>query len=117
MKNPYDGGFKTLAEDHPELLLRLLGILAPGKKTQVTNVLRELSLDPVQIDHAYLLDDSTIVHFEAITSWDARRIGRLALYHYSTGPEVRVTDFQPRRHDGGKVRTETAARAGGIRGT
>ena len=82
MKSPYDAGFKILAEDHPELLLRLLGIVAPGKKTQVTNVLRELRLDPVQIDHAYMLDDATIVHFEAFTSWDPGRIGRLALYHF-----------------------------------
>ncbi len=82
MKNPYDGGFKLLAEDYPELLLRLLGIVGPGEKAQITSVLRELQLDPVQIDHAYILDKATIVHFEAITSWDTRRIGRLALYHF-----------------------------------
>ena len=82
MKNPYDGGFKILAEDHPELLLRLLGIVAPGEKPHITSVLRELQLDALQIDHAYILDNASIVHFEAITSWDARRTGRLALYHF-----------------------------------
>lgn len=82
MKNPFDADFKTLAEDHPELLLRLLGIVAPDTKPQVINVLRELRLDTVQIDHAYILDDALVIHFEAVTSWDAVRIGRLALYHF-----------------------------------
>ena len=61
MKNPYDGGFKILAEDHPELLLRLLGIVAPGEKPHITSVLRELQLDALQIDHAFILDNASIV--------------------------------------------------------
>ena len=52
MKNPHDGDFKDLAEDHPELLLRLLGILQPGTKTQIKDILRELRIEPVLIDHA-----------------------------------------------------------------
>ena len=83
MKNPFDGGFKELAEDHPELLLRLLGILQSGTKTQITHVPRELQLDAVQIDHGYLIEDESgtrIELLEAITSWNARKIGAMALY-------------------------------------
>ena len=90
MKNPFDGGFKTLAEDHPELLLRLLGIVAPGKNSHVVTVVRELRLDAVQIDHAYFVDNSSIAHFEAITRWDARRVGRLALYRFLLRQKYRI---------------------------
>jgi len=90
MKNPFDGGFKSLAEDHPELLLRLLGIVAPGAKTRITSLLRELQLNAVQIDHAYVLDDASIVHFEAISNWDARRVGRLGLYRFLLRQKYRV---------------------------
>ncbi len=85
MKNPYDGGFKDLAGDHPELLLRLLGILQPGKKTQITHVPRELQLNAVQIDHGYMIEDefgNRIELLEAITSWNAKKAGSIALYAF-----------------------------------
>ena len=85
MKNPHDGDFKDLAEDHPELLLRLLGILQPGTKTQIKDILRELRIEPVLIDHAYLMENEGgkwIVHFEAITSWNRKQIGSMALYQF-----------------------------------
>ena len=83
MKNPFDGGFKNLAEDHPELLLRLFGILQPGAKTQIKDILRELRMDRVQVDHAYLVEDESgqrIVLFEAITSWNPEKVSTMALY-------------------------------------
>ena len=85
MKTPYDGRFKNLAEEFPDLLLRLLGILKPGTKYQPVHILRELQLDPVQIDHAYLLGEGVearIVHFEAIASWRNSRVPILALYRF-----------------------------------
>ena len=81
MKNPFNGGFKILAEDHPELLLSLLGLQQPGAKTQITNLPRELHLDPIEIDHAYLINGEHIIHFEAITNWAPKRLGLLAVYH------------------------------------
>lgn len=83
MKTPYDGRFEILAEEYPQLLLCLLGIVKPGTKAQTIDILRELHLDPVEIDHAYRVEDETgtrIVHFEAVTSWRIRQIPRLALY-------------------------------------
>jgi hypothetical protein len=85
MKTPYDGRFKILAEEFPDLLLRLLGILKPGTKYHPVHILRELQLDPVQVDHAYLLGEGAearIVHFEAITSWRNSRVPLLALYRF-----------------------------------
>lgn len=85
MKNPHDGAFKDLAEDHPELLLRLLGILQPGTKTKIKHVLRDLRLNEVHIDHAYRMEDDTgswVEMFEAITSWHAEKIGTMALYNF-----------------------------------
>ena len=93
MKNPFDGGFKDLAEDHPELLLRLLGILQPGTKTQITHIPRELQLDAVQIDHGYLIADecgTRIELLEAITSWNARKIGAMALYAFLLWQKYKV---------------------------
>jgi predicted transposase YdaD len=84
MKTPYDGRFKILAEEYPDLLLRLLGIVGPGMKTQPIDLVRELQLDPVQVDHVYRIgdeDSGRLVHFEAITSWRTQRIPLLALYH------------------------------------
>ncbi len=52
MKNPRDGRFKNLAEGPPELLLRLMGLWEPGMEAQAIDLLRELQLDAVQIDHA-----------------------------------------------------------------
>jgi predicted transposase YdaD len=72
---PFDGRFKLLAEDHPELLLRLLGIVDPGT--------RELQLDPMAVDHVYRIGDEVsgrLVHFEAITKWLRSQTSRLALY-------------------------------------
>jgi hypothetical protein len=83
MNAPYDGRFKILAEEYPELLLRLLGILKPGMKPQIVNEIRELQLDPVLVDHIYRItgeQTERLVHLEAITSWDAQRVSRLALY-------------------------------------
>jgi len=82
MKTPYDGRFKILAEEYPALLLRLFGIVKPGTKTQLIDILRELQLDPVQVDHVYRIGDERIVHFEAITSWRTERLPRLALYRF-----------------------------------
>ena len=82
MNNPFDARFKLLAEGHPDLMLRLLGIIGPGKKRRITSILRELTLDAVQIDHAYFVNFTTLVHFEAITKWDPGRISRLALYRF-----------------------------------
>lgn len=84
MKNPRDGRFKSLAEGPPELLLRLLGLWEPGMDTQPIDLPRELQLDAVQIDHAYRIGDE-ILHFEAISRWDARRVGTLALYRFRCG--------------------------------
>ena len=72
MKNPYDGGFKDLAGDHPELLLRLLGILQPGKKTQITHVPRELQLNAVQIDHGYMIEDEFGNRIELLEAFVAK---------------------------------------------
>lgn len=85
MKNPYDGGFKTLAEVYPELLLRMLGILNSGTKPRLIDIVRELQLDPVIIDHGYRIgegEDSRIAHFEAFSKWHARKIGTLSLYNF-----------------------------------
>ena len=93
MKNPYDGGFKDLAGDHPELLLRLLGILQPGKKTQIFHVPRELQLNSVQIDHGYLIEDESgnrVELLEAITSWNARKAGSMALYAFLLWQKYKV---------------------------
>src|SRR5580698_6689170 len=83
MKAPYDGRFKILAEEYPDLLLRLLGIVGPGMKSQPIDIVRELQLEPVQVDHVYRIgdgDSARLVHFEAITSWQPQRIPTLALY-------------------------------------
>lgn len=85
MKTPYDGRFKILAEEYPDLLLRLFGIIASGTKTQLIDILRELHLDPVQVDHVYRIGDERLVHFEAITSWHNDRVPRLALYRFLLG--------------------------------
>jgi hypothetical protein len=85
MQAPFDGRSKTLAEEYPDLLLRLLGILEPGAKSECVDVLRELQIDPVQVDHVYrIVDDAgeRLVHLEAITSWSAKRTSRLALYRF-----------------------------------
>ncbi len=52
MRNPRDGRFKSLAEGPPELLLRLIGLWEPGMEAQAIDLLRELQIDAVQIDHA-----------------------------------------------------------------
>jgi hypothetical protein len=83
VKAPYDGRFKILAEEYPDLLLRLLGIMGPGTKSQPIDIVRELQLDPVQVDHVYRIGDgesARLVHFEAISSWQTQRIPTLALY-------------------------------------
>lgn len=85
MQAPFDGRFKILAEEHPELLLRLLGIVEPGMKPEFIHVLRELLLDPVEVDHIYRVGDegeARLVHLEAITSWSRERTSRLALYRF-----------------------------------
>jgi len=82
MRSPFDGRFKGLAGGHPYLLLRLFSIIRAGAKPQVIDVLRELQLDAVQIDHAYRIGDERIVHLEAITNWHAERVPRLALYRF-----------------------------------
>ncbi len=53
MKNPHDAGFKDLAEGQPVLLLRLFRLWQPGMEAELIDLLRELRLDPVHIDHAY----------------------------------------------------------------
>ena len=90
MKTPHDGRFKILAEEHPGLLLRLLGIVEPGVRTEAIDILRELHLDPVQVDHVYRIGDERIVHFEAITSWRADRVPRLALYRFLLREKYRL---------------------------
>ena len=85
MKNPHDGDFKDLAEDHPELLLRLLGILQPGAKSQISHILRELRLEPLAIDHAYVVEGETgkyVVHLEAVTKWNLKQTASMALYQF-----------------------------------
>ncbi|HEY3836093.1 MAG TPA: hypothetical protein VGL72_05960 [Bryobacteraceae bacterium] len=85
MQAPFDGRFKILAEEYPDLLLRLLGILESGTKCELIHELRELQLDPVEVDHVYRIEDEThgrLVHFEAISHWDYRRTSRLALYRF-----------------------------------
>lgn len=82
MKTPYDGRFKLLAEEFPNLLLRMLGIVEPGCSAEPIDILRELHLDPVHVDHAYRIGSQRLVHFEAITSWHATRVPRLALYRF-----------------------------------
>ena len=85
MKNPHDGDFKDLAEDHPELLLRLLGILQPGTKTQISHILRELRLEPLAIDHAYVVEGDAgkyVVHLEAVTKWNLKQTASMALYQF-----------------------------------
>ena len=69
-KTPFDGRFKILAEDYPELLLRLLGIVDAGTRREVVHVLRELQIDPMEVDHVYRIGDEVsgrLVHFEAIS--------------------------------------------------
>ena len=80
---PYDGRFKLLAEDHPELLLRLLGIVDRSTSSEVVHILRELQMDPMEVDHVYRIGEGTggrLVHFEAITNWRRSQTSRLALY-------------------------------------
>jgi hypothetical protein len=82
-KTPFDGRFKILAEDYPELLLRLLGIVGADTRCEVVHVLRELQLDPLEVDHVYRIGDEVsgrLVHFEAISRWQTSRTSRLALY-------------------------------------
>jgi hypothetical protein len=82
-KTPFDGRFKILAEDYPELLLRLLGIVDAGTRREVVHVLRELQIDPMEVDHVYRIGDEVsgrLVHFEAISRWQTSRTSRLALY-------------------------------------
>lgn len=93
MPAPFDGRFKILAEEYPDLLLRLLGILEPGVKPEFVDILRELHLDPVQVDHVYRIGDEVtgrLVHFEAITSWSAQRTSRLALYRFLLGQKYEI---------------------------
>lgn len=82
MPTPYDGRFKLLAEEFPGLLLRLLGIVEPGCSLETIDILRELQLDPVQVDHVYKIGGDRLVHFEAITSWRTDRVPKLALYRF-----------------------------------
>ncbi|MFN7936772.1 MAG: hypothetical protein U0R19_25860 [Bryobacteraceae bacterium] len=82
MKTPYDGRFKLLAEEFPHLLLRLLGIVEPGCSPAPIDILRELHLEAVQVDHVYRIGEDRMVHFEAITGWHASRVPRLALYRF-----------------------------------
>ncbi len=82
MKAPFDGRFKLLAEEYPDLLLRLLGVAVEGTPV---DILRELQLDPVLVDHVYRVGEGAaarLVHFEAVTSWRSKRIPLLALYHF-----------------------------------
>ncbi|MFN7938938.1 MAG: hypothetical protein U0R19_36755 [Bryobacteraceae bacterium] len=69
-------------EEFPGLLLRLLGIVEPGCSPQTIDILRELQLNPVQMDHVYKIGEERLVHFEAITSWRADRVPKLALYRF-----------------------------------
>ena len=85
MKTPYDGRFKILAEEYPDLLLRLFGIVKSGTKTELIDILRELHLDPVHVDYVYRIGEERVVHFEAISNWRADRIPRLALYRFLLG--------------------------------
>ena len=85
MKNPHDGDFKDLAEDHPKLLLRLLGILQTGAKSQISHILRELRLEPLAIDHAYVVESESgkyVVHLEAVTKWNLKQTASMALYQF-----------------------------------
>lgn len=85
MQAPFDVRFKILAEEYPDLLLRLLGIVEAGTKPECIHILRELQLDTVQVDHLYRIEDEAggrLVHLEAITSWSAKRTSRLALYRF-----------------------------------
>jgi hypothetical protein len=82
MQAPFDGRFKILAEEYPDLLLRLLGIVESGTKPEFVSILRELLLDPVEVDHVYRIGEERLVHFEAITRWSAKRTSRLALYRF-----------------------------------
>src|SRR5262245_13877326 len=82
MKAPYDGRFKLLAEEFPGLLLRLLGLVEPGCSLETIDILRELQLDPVQVDHVYKIGNERLIHFEAITSWHNDRVPKLALYRF-----------------------------------
>lgn len=82
VQTPFDGRFKILAEDHPELLLRLFGMVEPGIPPEPIDLLRELHLDAVQVDHVYKIGNERMVHFEAVTRWKRSRVPRLALYRF-----------------------------------
>ena len=80
---PFDARFKILAEEYPELLLKLLGIVDLDTPREVVHLLRELQLDPLEVDHVYRIGSGKsgkLVHFEAITRWEPARTSRLALY-------------------------------------
>lgn len=85
MKNPYDGRFQDLAEDHPELVLRLVNAIAPGTKPIIARIPRRLRSNPVEIDHGFLLrtnESQHIAHIEAFSRWKSDRIGTLAVYNF-----------------------------------
>ena len=82
MQAPFDGRFKILAEEHPDLLLKLFGIVDRATRPELVHLLRELQLDAVEVDHVYRIGDDRLLHFEAITSWVGSRVPLLALYRF-----------------------------------
>ena len=76
MPAPFGGRFKILSEEYPHLLLRLLGVLKPGMKTEFIDILRELAdrllLEIDQIASPELLGNLFTVAIKAPTSGEIR---------------------------------------------
>lgn len=78
---PYDTAFKDLAEQSPELLLRLVGALPPD--ATVTVLPREVSTPMLATDQPYEIVSPTehfIAHLEEQTRWEADVPQRVARY-------------------------------------
>ena len=78
---PYDTAFKDLAEQEPELLLRLVGALPPGATVKVLS--REVSAPMLATDQPYEITSPSehfIAHLEEQTRWEAELPERVAAY-------------------------------------
>ncbi len=88
---PYDTAFKDLAEQSPELLLRLVGALPPN--ATVTVLPREVSAPMLATDQPYEIVSPTehfIAHLEEQTRWEADLPERVAAYQAALWAKYRL---------------------------
>ena len=80
---PFDQAFKFLAEDDPESLLLLLGVIEAGDEATIELLPREVGMASLFPDQPYLLTrnaEQRIIHVEAQTVWPANMPERTAEY-------------------------------------